>query len=741
MIVTARQLERPTRLSRTTTSPVARSTAIGPATAVIASTCALMAMLFAPLLSRGTVLLLDYADVPLGPHAALGPNAWGFPPGLTSRVPITTALLLLFRAIPFGQITLLPLVAFVPVAAFGFFRLLERRALATVAATALFVVNPFTYDRAFAGQVYFLIGYALLPLVLSLATTRPSARMGVWVGLVFALQAALSIHFVFITTVLLMCILCLGRGRFGERIRMLMVVGLVALVASAYWLIPIASQAGELARVTLHDVGVFRTRADPAFGLLPNLLGLHGFWRETWALKAAVPTWPLFTIGVFAVALVGACAPGDDRTRRRIVFVAAAVGLVLACGASGSLRGGFFWAFEHVPGFRIMREPHKFLALYALSLAWGFGLGVERLVQQTRSYVPRLALASVLLVIPVAASFPMLWGFWGAVRPSTFPASWTNANRIMGSGPERVLAVPGDAYASFPWTQDRAVANPMVSFFSRDVITNGNLELGGLESQTADATSRYLSYVMSVGSQTSHFGNLVAPLGVRFVVLSQTEDWARYSWLFQQTDLRVVHRWPGLVLFENVEQVALAYQPASTITVADWGEVVGLADSTRLTSFAILVRNAAPGPIRVPDVAAASGMSPVTTYVDQQVELTASSVTSSRPLVIARAYDEPWSSSSGPVSANLGLGILVRSPGSPTTRLFYARWPSVRNAYYVSTIALSVLLVTGINRRLRSRTTGAGSDPLTSVGSGIRSCRTPSRPPRGLFKASNAGGL
>ena len=663
-----------------------------------------MAALFAPLLGRGTVLLLDYADVPVGPHAAIGANAWGFPPDLTSRVPITTALLLLFRAVPFGQVKLLPLVAFMPVAAFGLYRLLGRRALPAVAATTLFVVNPFTYDRAFAGQIYFLLGYALLPLVLWLATTTSTTKNGVWLGLIAALQAALSIHFVFITTTLLVLATCLGPGTLRQRVRMLALAGVVAVLASAYWLIPISSQAGELTRVTLHDVSVFRTRTDPVFGLVPNLLGLYGFWRETRTLKSAVPAWPLFTLAILAIAAVGVRATREERARRRVVVAAAAVGLVLACGAARPLGGGFVWAFQHVPGFPIMREPQKFLCLYALGLAWGFGLGVERLVQQTRSLRPRRALTAALVAVPLAATFPMLWGFWGTVRPSTYPASWTAADRVMGSGPERVLALPGDAYVSFPWTQGRSVANPMVSFFSRRVLTDGNLDLGGLESQTSDATSRYLAYVTSIGSRTSRFGNLVAPLGVRYVLLSKTEDWARYSWLFRQADLHVVHRWPDLVLFENDEPVSLAYQPRSTVAVQDWGQVVGLARSTRLTDLAIRVDRAAPGPIRVPGMPPPPPAATTPAVIDRPTRVTVKASDPSAPLVVARTFDDRWSASSGPVMTNLGVELLIPSPGPGTTDLRFGGWPPARDGYLCSALALLALCVLAVTRLARRST-------------------------------------
>jgi len=654
---------------------------------------ALLLVLFAPLLTGGTVLLLDQADVPIGPHATLGSYTFGFPPGLTSRAPITASLLALFRTLPLEPLKLVPLVAYVPIAALGLYRLFDRRALPTVAATTLFVVNPFTLDRSFAGQAYILLGYALLPLAVWLATKEPTWRSGVSFGLIFSLQAAFSIHFVFITGVLAILAWLLGPLSFRKRTSMFLVAACVSLVACAYWLIPIASQGGELDQVTLHDVALFGTRADPVLGLVPNLLALRGFWRATPTLQYPVPALLVCTIALLAVAALGISSREEERPRGRVMLAAATVGIILACGAAGLLGDAFAWSFEHVPGFRVMREPQKFVALYALGLAWAFGLGVEHLVRGTPRSGPRRRLVAIALcAVPLAASFPMMVGLWGEIRPSHYPASWTAADAIMGSGSGRILALPGDAYLSFPWTQDRAVANPMTSFFSREVVSDGNVELGGLESQTSNATSRYLSFVTAVGPRTRNFGNLVAPLDVQFILLAKTEDWARYRWLLHQDDLAVVHRWPDLVLFRNEVASSLAYQPGSSLTVRDWGQVVGLASSTPLTDVAIHVRHPTAGPIRRPPMKAALPPPSVSVHVESD-SVTALTLDTPRdgPVVIARTFDDRWSATSGPVTANLGVELLVPASGEAVT-LEYEGWPVARTAYAISMVGLSVVL-------------------------------------------------
>ena len=119
----------------------------------------------APLLHSGTLLLLDYGTYPAGPNPQLDASVWGFPPGLVTRAPVDVVLYAVFRALDWGWLRLLPFVIFAPLVWVGFRRLLGPRTLAVAAATILFVVNPWTDDRMSAGQVYLIVGYALLPIL------------------------------------------------------------------------------------------------------------------------------------------------------------------------------------------------------------------------------------------------------------------------------------------------------------------------------------------------------------------------------------------------------------------------------------------------------------------------------------------------------------------------------------------------------------------------------------------------
>ena len=145
-------------------------------------------------------MLLDFGDYPAGPHPALALSAFGFPPGITSRAPVDAVFQWVFQDVHWPLIHVLPFRRRRPMACAGFARIFPGGAWPIGTATLLFTVNPFVYERMASGQVYMVMGYSLLPVLLALIV-RPlgslvaTATLG---GLVFALDIALSVHYLFV---------------------------------------------------------------------------------------------------------------------------------------------------------------------------------------------------------------------------------------------------------------------------------------------------------------------------------------------------------------------------------------------------------------------------------------------------------------------------------------------------------------------------------------------------------------
>ena len=169
-------------------------------TALVASAPLLLGVVLAALVCYpfvgGRLLLLDFVS---GPHQPLVPaTAFGLDGGLTGGVPFAIGSGLLDRLL--GQAG-----SVVPAAVFFRSPRPGRRVCAhdgaprALGAGLFYAVNPFVFDRLYAGQLGLLLGYALLPFAVAAlldaaAEPRRMARAACWV----AATVMMSEHFAWI---------------------------------------------------------------------------------------------------------------------------------------------------------------------------------------------------------------------------------------------------------------------------------------------------------------------------------------------------------------------------------------------------------------------------------------------------------------------------------------------------------------------------------------------------------------
>lgn len=674
---------------------------------------------FAPLLTRGVVLLIDFGDYPVGPHPRIPTTAWGFPPGLTSRGPIEVLLVSLFRLASFGPLRLVPVLVVAPLAGLGFARLFRARPAASVPATVLFSINPFVYERLLAGQVYFVFGYALLPGFLSLLVPTEEGRpwrRGLLLGGLLALLIALAPHYLFIAGLLLTGV---GVGALLRRDRrslwLVASAAAASLALSTYWIVPGGSGRSLLGALSSGDLRAFRTAGDPRVHLLGNVAGLYGFWRQNGLPKYGFAPWPVVLVLILAVVGAGLRAGARSPRQRTVLLsliVVAVMAFFLALGGQGPTGGLFTWLFHHVSAFRIMREPQKFVALLALGYAVFYGFGAESLLARARSVASRRAVASLLVAIPCVYTYTMFWGFHGNVRTARFPTSWAEADRLMGNGSGKVVAFPWHLYETFPWNHDASTPNPAGSYFRRQVIVSPDAEQAGVASQSVDARSRYVQFLVGEGARLHHFGNLVAPLDVQYILLSKVNDWAGYKWLYQQRDVHLVREWDDLALFENTQPSSEVSAPRAAVSVSDWGQVVGLSEKARLTDLAVRVRNPRPGPLSTPTLPTSVPAAAPVHVSGHTVQYKLAQRPAGGYLVLAEPYDHRWAYGTVRAAPNLGVTNLfpVRSAGGPST-IDYRRWDLVRASYLVSGAILALLTLLIAMTRTRRSGTSRGRRP------------------------------
>jgi hypothetical protein len=638
-----------------------------------------------PFFGGGRVILLDWI---IGPHQQVLPqSAYGLGGGLVTGVPLTSVLAALAH-VGGTSASWLPILLFFPLAAFSISRLAGGTLVCRLGATLLYCVNPFVFERVFAGQIGFLLGYAVLPLAIGSIVSAPDRGWrGAFAPVVWiAVLAGCSPHFAWILGLVAAVVFLQSRGGIRSTVWLGAVAG-GAVLTSLYAIVgPAASNVG-VGALGASDLAAYRTTADPHLGLYVNLAGLYGFWRGGSVLpKDVVGGWPFILLILVVIAGAGLRAglrqPGSRRLAT-VLVVSGIAGYVLALGDQGPAGSLYRWLYLHLPGFDIMREPEKFVCLLAVAYAVLFGWGVEKVAATSGRQAVRVGLA-IAVAVPVAYTPTLFGGLDGQVRPSAVPPSWALADRTMGSGAGQVLFLPWHEYMSFPFTNNRIVANPAPSYFRRPVISGDNVELN-VPTESTSARSAFLESAFAQGPEIRQFGALLAPLDISYVVLAKTVDWRQYGWLNDQRDLVLVLDTPTLSVWRNNARPTLGQVVPRSQLATNVGAL--LEDPPSSSGTGTVTR---PSPV---------------TYMAR--------VPSAGTLEISEPYDAGWRLD-GRRPLRLPEGNMAWSVGPGTVRVVYQPWGLVRDGYVGSLLAFVIAVVMAIlDRRNRSNTIQLTGDCLT----------------------------
>lgn len=452
-------------------------------------------------------------------------------------------------------------------------------------AATVYLVNPFVYGRLNYGQMYLLAAYATLPW--AFIRTRqlcadPSAKSSVGVAAAFVLLGVFSPHFLLMAALLAVALYvayaAARRGVFAYlRQSLPWVATSIALTAigSANWFVPLIAGRGYVSTIITTtgtgELAAYAAVPDRSLGLVPNLLGLYGFWAENSghfaSMKAFVPVWPAVLAALLVVCAIGAIAalrpPPSGRAPLVIGLVlAGTIGFLLEIGVSNSLMAGVVtWLDAHVPIYRGMRDAGKWGALLALVYSQLAGLGATAtliwLKNATRS--PAMAeraggiAAALLLALPLYYGNGLLFGAHGEIKPSHYPAGWYSADRVLlaDANPGRTLFLPWHQYMSYGFiqNQNKVVAPPGPTFFSVPVLASADPEVVGIPPPT-DPDQVAISSLVSAGDQ-GHWAQVLAAHGVKYVLLARELDWRSYAFLDSQPGFVKVADFGSIVVFRN----------------------------------------------------------------------------------------------------------------------------------------------------------------------------------------------
>jgi hypothetical protein len=515
-----------------------------------------------------------------------GPRRFDFPTDLSSPAPLEAALAAASRVVS-GEWTgkVFALAVLFGAALFAFRAAPADGFVPRAVASIVFVFNPFVFGRLHYGQLFLLAGYALLPWVtirLRELLLRPDLKAGLILAISLLLVGIPSTHLFLVAGFLVVTLLGTHAIASKQRVKYVvragpaaLVAAVATLIASSYWVIPLAlgrgPTANAVAGITTADLRSFAAVPDPQLGLIPNLLGLYGFWAETTgrftSMKSFVPLWPVILAVLLVVAAIGA-GWGLKQRRDRLgawvagLLVAAFIALVLEMGVSSPVtRELVTWLDATFPVYRGMRDAGKWAALLALVYSQLIALGTAAILGWIRTRpVPKVriewigsAATGALLALPLFYGNGLLFGMHGEIKPSQYPAGWYAADRALLSDPHlgRSIFLPWHEYMSlsFVRNQNSLVCCPAPTFFSTPVLVNTNPGLpGGAAPTNPDQLA--VAELVQVGGQ-GRWAEVLTAHNIKYVLLAREVDWKFYDFLNRQPDIALVADYGSIVLYRN----------------------------------------------------------------------------------------------------------------------------------------------------------------------------------------------
>ncbi|WP_310963060.1 hypothetical protein [Nocardioides terrisoli] len=353
-----------------------------------------------------------------------------------------------------------------------------------LAATTLYVWNPWVEERLAIGQWGTVLGYALLPWVVVAARGLRRDRPGRGVPLLVLALAGCSActpSAGLLAGATALAVVVTGRNGRATRAG---VVVLTTLVVSLPWVLP-SLLGGGLRAASGGQFQVFGARAESGLGTAASVFSLGGIWKA-----AAVPpertssAIVLLSLVVTCVAIAGAArwwSVTRDRTCLGLALLAA-VSVVLALAAAvPGVAAALDSASVSVPALGFVRDSQRFLAPLALLLAVGTAWSVDWLWRRARVDGARI-LAGALVPLPALLLPTMAWGLHGDFRPVQYPAEWGTVARQLADRPQpdrATVVLPWHgSYRGFAWNGHHAVLDPADRFFPGPVLVDDRLYVG-----------------------------------------------------------------------------------------------------------------------------------------------------------------------------------------------------------------------------------------------------------------------
>jgi hypothetical protein len=518
-----------------------------------------------PLLLPGFVLTLDMVFTP----------TIAFPTDISNTYPLQLLLWLLHFILPADVIQKIVLFVILLFSGVGMHSLLQSLNMKDRVGADLwrlglyfggifYMINPFTYSRFMAGQWLFLLGYAMVPFfVKSLLKffTLPSLKTAVPLAIWSFLVITVSIHHIAILLIIALLLPLLAwifhywrKGRIKQYFAWSGAIVAAHAVLCSYWLIPALLGNGPIGTAVSSrgpaDFSAFATGGGSIIGAIGEVVRLQGFWAESRQLftlpQDIVPAWGLLFLIIWILVIAGASkAWNASRLLVTLATTCIVLGIILAATPLVS------WVNHILPLASGYREPDKFANLIALGYAMLGTLGVAFTAKwATEKFhdIGGQVVIMICLLLPIAITPAMLWGFGGQLSPRQYPAGWHAMNEKLAGlpGSKRILFLPWHQYMAFKFS-DRIIATPAEKFFTVPTIASDDPELGNV---TPTMPNKEKEAIKAALGHPETLGVVLTSHNINYILLAKDDDANSYDYLNKLANIKQLAENDSLKLYQ-----------------------------------------------------------------------------------------------------------------------------------------------------------------------------------------------
>lgn len=523
---------------------------------------------WAPVLGRGYVLVYDMVFTP---HPPVGSASLGVDGGVPRAVPADFLVALAAHVVPAWVLQEAILVAVVVLACIGAWRVSPARTLTGAGLSALlYSWNAYVAERLLMGHWSLLVGYAVLPWLL-----RASGRVrtaGPWPVVLWCAVGAAAAP----TSGVLTLVVAWAAAVLVAQPRWSRVVCLVGpLVVNLPWLLAGLASSGLL-NTSRIGTDVFAARADTPLGGPVSLLTFGGSWNsDVWPAARASAFSGAAILVLVLVGMLGLVVAVRRRSPAATVAVTVgALGLLLSVPTLYPAGRDVFAALTaHVPAAGILRDSQKWLAWWALAVAYGVGPGIERLTERLAGW-NRVWVASAAGIVVLAAMPGLAWGVGGSLTAVRWPADYEAAaqavDRVPGDAP--VLVLPFHQFRAWSWNDRHTSLDPWARLVGRPVVVNDTLETTGGTVPGEDPLAERVRRLPVEGGRYS--ADALRRAGIRLVVVDRDTAQAPGDATGVTGTATVVYDGPHVLVLDLGPPVAVATDHRWWLVGADLAVVV-----------------------------------------------------------------------------------------------------------------------------------------------------------------------